>query len=124
MANLGGYFGDTDFRLPMSLTAGAALDTFLTDAHEITVGADLGYCCTPRAVRSLLLSVGAEYNLMQLLQIRAGYHYGEDRTFCPSYASVGDGVRFLHLRLDFAYLIAPERSLMYNTYSISFGFDF
>lgn len=124
VANLGGYFGDTDFRLPMSLTAGAALDTFLTDAHEITVGADLGYCFTPRAVRSLLLSVGAEYNLMQLMQIRAGYHYGEDRTFCPSYASVGAGVRFLHLRLDFAYLIAPERSLMYNTYSISFGFDF
>lgn len=124
VANLGGYFGDTEERLPMSLTAGAAFDTFLTDAHEITVGADLGYGFAPRPVRSFLLSVGAEYNLMQLLQVRAGYHYGKDRSILPSFASVGVGARFLHLRLDFAYLIAPENSLMYNTYSISFGFDF
>lgn len=124
VANLGGYFGDTEERLPMSLTAGAALDTFLTDAHEITVGADLGYGFAPRPVRSFLFSVGAEYNLMQLLQVRAGYHYGKDRSILPSFASVGVGARFLHLRLDFAYLIAPESSLMYNTYSISFGFDF
>ena len=100
------------------------LDTFLTDAHEITVGADLGYGFAPRPVRSFLFSVGAEYNLMQLLQVRAGYHYGKDRSILPSFASVGVGARFLHLRLDFAYLIAPESSLMYNTYSISFGFDF
>lgn len=124
VANLGGYFGDTEERLSMSLTAGAALDTFLTDAHEITVGADLGYGFAPRPVRSFLFSVGAEYNLMQLLQVRAGYHYGKDRSILPSFASVGVGARFLHLRLDFAYLIAPENSLMYNTYSISFGFDF
>ena len=124
VANLGGYFGDTEERLPMSLTAGAALDTVLTDAHEITVGDDLGYGFAPRPVRSFLFSVGAEYNLMQLLQVRAGYHYGKDRSILPSFASVGVGARFLHLRLDFAYLIAPENSLIYNTYSISFGFDF
>ena len=124
VANLGGYFGDTEERLSMSLTAGAALDTLLTDAHEIIVGVDLGYGFAPRPVRSFLFSVGAEYNLMQLLQVRAGYHYGKDRSILPSFASVGVGARFLHLRLDFAYLIAPESSLMYNTYSISFGFDF
>lgn len=124
VANLGGCFGDTDRRLPMSLTAGAALDTFLTDAHEITVGADLGYCFTPRSVRSFQLAAGVEYNLMQLMQVRAGYHYGEDRYFAPSYTSVGAGVRFLHLRLDFAYLIAKKDTPLYNTYSISFGLDF
>lgn len=123
-ANLGGCFGDTARRLPMSLTAGAALDTFLTDAHEITVGADLGYCFTPRSVRSFQLAAGVEYNLMQLMQVRAGYHYGEDRYFDPSYTSVGAGVRFLHLRLDFAYLIAKKDTPLYNTYSISFGLDF
>ena len=34
VANLGGYFGDTEERLPMSLTAGAALDTFGMQLNE------------------------------------------------------------------------------------------
>ena len=33
-------------------------------------------------------------------------------------------VWFLHLRLDFAYLIAKKQTLLHNTYSISFGLDF
>ena len=61
---------------------------------------------------------------MQLVQFRAGYHYGERRDYYPSYASVGAGLRILHLRLDFAYLFAQKNTLLRNTYSISFGFDF
>ena len=106
----------------MSFTAGAALDTFLTDAHEITVGADLGYRFSPGAMRGFMLSAGAEYNLMQLVQLRAGYHYGELRGDDPSYASVGAGFRFLPLRLDFAYLFTAKHTP--DIYSISFGFDF
>ena len=71
-----------------------------------------------------LFSVGAEYNLMQLCRCGPDTITARIVRFCPSFASVGVGARFLHLRLDFAYLIAPESSLMYNTYSISFGFDF
>ena len=110
----------------MDLTAGVALDTFLSDAHEITVGADWGYYFSPARVRGFQMSVGAEYNLMQLIQLRAGYHYGERRELLPQpTGSVGAGVRFLHLRLDFAYLIArKEHTLLHNTYSISFGLDF
>lgn len=124
LANLGGYVGDSGYTLPTSLTAGAALDTYLSDAHEVTVGADLGYSFNLSAARGFLLSVGAEYNLMQLVQLRAGYHYGERAAYCPSFASVGAGVRFLHLRLDFAYLFAKRRTVLRNTYSLSFGLDF
>lgn len=124
LGNLGGFLDNSDRTLPMNLTAGAALDTFLTDAHEITVGTDLGYYFSPDAVRGFQLSVGAEYNLMQLFQLRAGYHYGERREYYPSYATVGAGVRFLHLRLDFAYLFAAKDTVLHNTYSLSFGLDF
>ena len=124
LGNLGGYLRDTEYTLPMDFTVGAALDTFLTDAHEITVGTDLGYYFSPSAVRGFQMSLGVEYNLMQLIQLRAGYHYGERRDYYPSYGSVGAGVRFLHLRLDFAYLIAKKQTLLHNTYSISFGLDF
>lgn len=124
LGNLGGYLGDYDATLPMNATAGAALDAFFTDAHEVTVAADLGYSFAPAAVRGFQTSVGAEYNLMQLFQFRAGYHYGERRAYDPSYWSLGAGVRFLHLRLDFAYLFAKPETLLRNTCSVSFGFDF
>ena len=124
LANLGAYLSDTGHSLPVDLTAGAALDTFLSDAHEITVGADLGYYFYPKDVRGYHMSLGVEYNLMQLVQFRGGYHYGEQRYYYPSYWSAGVGVRILHLRLDFAYLFAKKETLLHNTYSLSFGFDF
>lgn len=124
LGNLGGYLRSTPYTLPMDFTAGVALDTFLSDAHQITVGTDLGYYFSPASVRGFQMSVGAEYNLMQLFQLRAGYHYGQRRNYYPSYASIGAGVRILHLRLDFAYLFASKNSWMHNTYSISFGLDF
>ncbi len=124
LANLGAYLRQTDYILPMDLTAGAALDTFLSDAHEFTVAADLGYYFYPKDVRGAQLSLGVEYNLMQLFQFRGGYHYGEKRLYYPCYWSAGVGIRILHLRLDFAYLFARENTLLHNTYTLSFGFDF
>lgn len=124
LGNLGGCLQKTDYTLPMDLTVGAALDTYLSDAHELTVGADLGYCFSPNAVRGLQTALGAEYNLMQLVQLRAGYHYGARRTYALSYWAVGAGLRILHLRLDFAYLFAAKHTALRNTYSIGFGLDF
>lgn len=124
LANIGGYLKETSYKLPASATAGVALDTFVNDANEITVGVDFGGCLSPSTVRGFYGSVGAEYNLMQFLQLRAGYHYGQKSAYMPSYTSVGAGVRFLHLRLDFAYLFAAKSSQMHNTYSFSFGLDF
>ena len=124
ISNLGGYLKSTSYTLPMNLSVGTALDTFITDEHEFTVGVDMSYYFYPKPVRGFLMSVGAEYNFMQLIQVRGGYHYGERDSYYPSYASVGCGVRFLHLRLDFAYLFADEDTPFHNTYSLSFGFDF
>ncbi len=122
---LGGYFdSNAGSTLPLSLTAGAALDTYLSDAHQITVAADCGYNFKPSAVKGLHASLGAEYNLMQLFQLRAGYHLTENMPYTSNYGSVGCGVRFMHLRLDFAYLIAKKSSPLHNMYSLSFGLDF
>jgi len=124
IGNLGGCFQDKDFVLPMDVMAGAALDVFLSDAHEITAGVDFGYCFAPARIRGCSFSVGAEYNLMQLILFRAGYHYGERSDCSPSYGSLGAGVRFLHLRFDFACLFARKNTLFRNAYSFSFGLDF
>ena len=124
IANIGGYFGKTAYELPTLGTVGLAWDTYVTDSHEITVGMDFGYVFNPSAVRGFQWSVGAEYNLTQFVQFRAGYHYGEHRNYNPCYTSVGAGIRFLHLRLDFAYLFAAKESILHNTCSFSFGLDF
>ncbi len=124
LGNLGGFFSGSEGVLPTDLAAGAALDTFLTDAHEITVAADLGYLFTPRRVRGFRCAAGIEYNLMQLVQLRTGYHFGRKDDFFPSFASVGAGVRILHLRLDFAYLFAAKDTPLRNVYSLSCGLDF
>ncbi len=125
VSNIGGYLSDVDYALPLNVTAGVALDMHLTDEHEITVGTDMGYYCRPQSVRGYHMSVGAEYNLMQLIQIRGGYHYGEkEEAYCPSYATVGAGLRFLHIRVDFAYVFAKKDNPFRDTYSLSFGLDF
>lgn len=124
LSNLGGYLDDAGLDLPIDFTVGAALDTYFSDAHQLTVGADLGYCFTPDAVRGFQASVGAEYALMQLVRLRAGYHYGEKESYYPSYGSVGAGISILHIRVDFAYLIADKETSLHDTYSISFGLDF
>ncbi len=111
-------------KLPLRLTVGAALDTHFNDSHQITVAADCGYSFEPSSLRGFNGSVGAEYNLMQLFQLRAGYHLAERNSYTSCYGSVGCGVRFLHLRLDFAYLLASKSSPLHNMYSLSFGLDF
>ena len=124
LSNLGAYLSDTDYTLPMNASVGAALDSYITDEHEITIGVDMGYYFYPKPVRGFECSVGAEYNLMQLIQVRGGYHYGEKGSYFPSYSTVGVGLRILHIRLDFAYLFAEKGTAFRNTYSLSFGLDF
>lgn len=124
VANLGAFVEDTGYSLPMDVTAGVALETYFSDAHQLTVGLDAGYCFTPSAVRGFQAAVGAEYSLMQLIRLRAGYHIGERDAYYPSFASFGAGISLLHIRVDFAYLLAEKGSFLRNTYSISFGLDF
>lgn len=124
LTNLGGFLSNTPYDLPINLKVGAALDSYLSDAHQITVGLDLGYCFTPSAVRGFEAALGAEYTLMQLIRLRAGYHLGESKSYTPSFGSIGAGISLLHMRVDFAYLLAEKGSFLRNTYSISFGLDF
>lgn len=124
LTNLGAFLDDTPRDLPMQMKGGVALETLFSDAHQLTVGADLGYSFTPSAVRGFEAAVGAEYTLMQLIRLRAGYHVGERKAYYPSFGSLGAGISLLHLRVDFAYLLAEKGSFLRNTYSISFGLDF
>lgn len=122
IGNLGGWLGKGG-ALPVNFAFGTAVDTYFTDAHQLTLGIDFAYFAPKNLIHGGQISFGAEYNLMQLIQLRAGYHVGNSSWSNPNYTSLGCGVRILHLRLDFAYLIASKKTLLHNSYSISFGFD-
>lgn len=127
LANLGGWLKRPDNGqrlLPVNLKVGAALEWWIRDSHGLTFAADYGYYFTPSAVRGSEISVGVEYNFMQLLQIRGGYHVGEQGRYYPNYASVGAGLRFMHIRLDLSYIFASSDTPLHNTYGLSFGLDF
>lgn len=124
LANMGGYLKGTDGALPVNLTVGAALDWWLRDSHRLNFALDCGYYFNPAFVRGATVAVGAEYTFMQLLMFRCGYHFSERQTVCPDYTSVGVGLRFMHLRLDVAYLFAGKDTPLRNGYSLSFGLDF
>jgi len=127
LANLGAFLDKGQLptsSLPVNLKVGAALDWWLRDSHKLTFAADYGYCFTPDFVRGSECSVGAEYDFMQLLQLRGGYHFGNRSLYCPDYASVGAGLHFMHIRLDLTYVFAGSETLLHNAYSIGFGLDF
>lgn len=127
LANLGAFLDRGQLptsRLPINLRVGAALDWWLRDSHKMTFAADYGYYFTPDVVRGSECSVGVEYEFMQLLQLRGGYHFGDGNFYYPDYASVGAGLRFMHIRLDLTYVFAGKNTLLHNAYSIGFGLDF
>lgn len=127
-----GYLGayierrtDLENYMPFTVTAGAALDTHLSDGHELTLGFDLGECFVPKRLRALTFNIGAEYNLMQLLQFRAGYRITDRiHTDAVGQPTVGMGVRILHLRFDAAYIFGRDKLALKECFCLSFGMDF
>lgn len=125
LTGIGGFLnGPVEMKLPVAFTAGAAYEWFLGDAHALTFAGECRYTFSPSAARGIEGSIGLEYNLMQLMQFRMGYHGGESRLYYPDYFSLGVGVRFMHLCFDAGYTVAKKASPMHNAYSLTIGLDF
>lgn len=125
LSGIGGFFnGPSEMKLPVSAAGGVAYNRSITDAHAITLSAEGRYTFSPVRNRGIEGAIAAEYSLMQLLQFRVGYHCGESRRYYPNYATIGCGVRFMHLCFDVGYAIATSASPLHNAYSLSVGLDF
>lgn len=124
LSNLGGYLSGVDnAELPINLTVGAAFDLKLHESHALTLAADVGHFFNPDALKGTELAMGLEYELMELLQIRGGYHLGLEGPF-QDYATVGAGLSILFFRIDASYIFAKEGTPLHNTYSLSVGLHF
>lgn len=55
---------------------------------------------------ALMAGLGLEYDIQNIVSLRAGYHYGDARKALPSFASLGLGARFAGVKLNLAYMLA------------------
>lgn len=124
IADIDVTFGDADCLLPTRIGIGGTLFAPIRESHWLEATLDLGYRIWPEELRSSAFEAafGAEYTLMQLLSLRAGYHASSDTTY--NYATVGVGLRFLHIAADFSYLLAGRKCPWRNTWQIGVGLYF
>lgn len=121
--NLGALlFQSESALLPIQLTAGLGFNLVFNDSHSMLFAGDVGYCFNE--LKGTQVALGVEYEFMQLLQLRGGYHFGEQGTIYPSYASVGAGISFLFFRVEFSYLIASKSTPLHNLYCLNVGLKF
>lgn len=122
VANVGFALGDSHLDLPTSVSVGGALFAPIRDAHSLEASLDLGYRFSPSLTKSFGMGVGVEYVLMQLLSIRGGYHVADSHGY--NYGTVGAGLRFMHVQLDFSWLFAAKECPWRNTYQLGVGLYF
>lgn len=118
-ANIGSKlkYGSASYSLPMFVKAGVVKEFQAGESCAVKIAADAGYVISEK---SLAGGIGAELNVLKIVGIRAGYHFGSNAE--PSFATVGLGVNVSVLRLSAAYLIGPKAAG--NTIAASLGFAF
>ena len=62
------------------------------------------------------------YVLMQMIAVRGGYHVADSHGY--DYGTIGAGLRFMHLELNFSYLFAAKKCPWRNTYQVGVGLYF
>ncbi len=92
------------YSLPSSAALGLDWSVDFADAHGVKLDADADYYFGGGVGAAL----GAQYSFRNMLFIRAGYHYGSDKSPLPSFASTGLGVKFFGVELNAAYLLASD----------------
>ena len=109
--------GDS-FSLPASATIGADWARQFSDSHGLRLAVDVD-CLFSGNVTA---AAGAQYSFKNMLFARAGYHFGTKEAVLPSFATVGLGVRFFGVSLDFAYLTGND--VIGNSMTFGLGYRF
>lgn len=116
LKNLGSKidFGAGGYALP----AQVAVDGTVTPISGLEVAAELDYLFSG----ALMAGIGAEYKVLDIIAVRAGFHYGDAAKALPTYASLGLGGSFAGIQLDVAFLTASET--IGNTLLFGIGYSF
>lgn len=106
------------FSLPASLVLGAGYSILSGEKHATEILADMNVFFSG----SFSAAAGVRYTYDDLLSVRTGFHYGS--AVIPAFFSLGVGIKYSGVHVDFAYLAGGADSLMKNTISIGLGYCF
>jgi len=114
VCNVGGKvkYGSSSYCLPTAVRAGASYSI-----AGITASAEADYVFQG----GFMAGAGLEYLIVDIVSVRAGYHYGNDGGI-PPYASLGLGVRLVGISLNAAYLLASKT--LGGTFCFGLGYEF
>lgn len=106
-----------EFALPASARLGLGYSNTFGSKHFVEALLDADYFFSG----AFSAAAGAQYGFNDMVFVRAGYRYGA-KTAIPSYASVGLGVKFFGVKLDFAYLLGNDA--LKNSFCVGLGYRF
>ena len=122
--NLGGsidYGTKTKYDLPSMVKFGGAYMFNIADEQNLSVNLEGDILMNDSAFMG---SAAVEYSLKNTLNLRAGYHMGNEEAI-PSYASFGFGVNFKAFNIDAAYLMGGgENSVLNGSFGVALGLKF
>ena len=96
----------------------AAVSGGVRPVAGLTVGAEVDYLFSG----ALMAGLGVEYTIVDIVSLRGGFHYGDAAKAIPMYASLGLGVKFAGVHLDFSYLLASQT--LGNSLLFGLGYSF
>ncbi len=108
----------TEYSLPTSATLGFDWSGTFSGRHGLKFDADADYFFSG----GFSAAAGAQYSFGNMLFVRAGYHFGGDKSPLPSFASAGLGVKLAGLELNAAYLLASD--ILGGTLTAGIGYSF
>ena len=116
VANLGSKlkYGESEVSLPAMARLGLAYSVF-----GLQVSAEVDQLFSG----GTMAGAGLEYNLLDILFFRAGYHFSSPtKAAGASFASVGLGARFAGIELNVSYLLASESMAGMLAFGLGYSF--
>ena len=107
------------YPVPSSLDLALSWSRVFGEDHKLALAADGRWYFSGFGIAA---SAGASYCWKDMLSFRAGYHYGARMD--ADYASLGAGVKFYGVALDFTILLAGSSNPVANTIAVGASYSF
>ena len=107
------------YPVPSSLDLALSWSRVFGEDHRLALAADGRWYFSGFGIAA---SAGASYCWRDMLSFRAGYHYGARMD--ADYASLGAGVKFYGVALDFTILLAGSSNPVANTIAVGASYSF
>lgn len=113
-------YGSSSYSLPTMAKLGFAYESSLSEAFALTATAEAGYLFAG----GFSAGVGVDLKFVNIVSVRAGYHYGDAQKAVPSYASAGLGIDIIGINLSGSYLLGGKDSPLKNSFCATLGYRF